>query len=108
MACNCKCVQQVIPTSVTAAAGVVTITLPATFVPVSGCVYDISLEAAIPEGTNGAVITITNGTITGNLLNRLGSNVRMGPLNAQWILRTMFLADPNHYNLLSRRLRNVN
>lgn len=107
MACNCCRVQQVIPTTVAVAAEVTTITLPATFVPMNGCIYDISLEAAIPTGTNGTVITITNGTITGNLLNRLGSNVRMGELNAQWILRVMFLADPNHYNLLSRRWRRV-
>lgn len=106
MACQCN-VPVVVPGSIAVAGGVTTITLPATFEPVNGCVYDIPLAAAIPDGSNGSVITITNGTITGNLLNRLGSNVRMGTLNAQWVLRVMFLSDPAHYNLLSRRWRSV-
>lgn len=100
-------VELVIPTTITQATGTTTITLPATFTPVNGGIYDIPLAAAIPADTNGTIITITNGTISGNLLNRLGSNVRMGELNAQWILRVMFLGDPNHYNLISRRWRPV-
>lgn len=108
MACNCNCrVQTIVPDTITVAAGVVTITLPAAFEPVNGGIYDIPLSAAIPDGTNGAEVTITNGTATGPLLNRLGSNVRMGPLNAQWTLRVMFLDDPEHWNLISRRWRNV-
>lgn len=108
MACNCNNrVQSVVPTTIAVTAGVTTITLPATFEPVNGGIYDIPLAAAIPDGTNGSVITITNGTVTGNLLNRLGSNVRMGPLNAQWVLRVMFLEDPEHWNLISRRWRTV-
>lgn len=105
--CNCNRIQVVIPTAITQATGTTTITLPTTFEPIIGGIYDISLAAAIPDGTNGTVITITNGTVTGNLLNRLGSNVRMNALNAQWVLRVMYLGDPSHWNLISRRWRTV-
>lgn len=105
--CNCNSVQVVVPTTITQATDTTTITLPATFEPVAGGIYDIPLSAAIPDGTNGNIITITNGTVTGNLLNRLGSNVRMGTLNAQWVLRVMYLKDPAHWNLISRRWRVV-
>ena len=107
MACNCSRVQTVVPTTITQATTTTTITLPADFEPVNGGIYDIPLAAAIPDGTNGNIIAITNGTTSGNLLNRLGSNVRMGPLNAQWVLRVMFLEDPAHYNLISRRWRQI-
>ena len=108
MTCNCNNrIQTIVPDTITVAAGVTTITLPATFIPVNGGIYDIPLATAIPDGTNGSVITITNGTISGNLLNRLGSNVRMSTLNAQWVLRVMYLEDPEHWNLISRRWRNV-
>lgn len=105
--CNCNRVQVVVPTTITQATDSTTITLPATFEPVAGGIYDIPLSAAIPDGTNGNIIAITNGTVTGNLLNRLGSNVRMGTLNAQWVLRVMYLEDPEHWNLISRRWRVV-
>lgn len=97
----------IVPESITVADGVVTITLPATFDPISGGLYNIPLRASIPEGTNGAVINITNGTVTGALLNAVGSNVRLGPLNAQWVLRVQFFADPDHFNLLRRTWRAV-
>lgn len=105
--CNCNRIQVVVPTTITQATDTTTITLPATFEPVAGGIYDIPLSSAIPDGTNGNIITITNGTVTGNLLNRLGSNVRMGTLNAQWVLRVMYLEDPEHWNLISRRWRAV-
>lgn len=106
--CNCNRIQVITPVTIAQAADTTTITLPTDFEPINGEIYDIPLSAAIPDGTNGNIITITNGTITGNLLNRLGSNVRMGTLNAQWILRVMYLSDPDHWNLISRRWRNVN
>lgn len=105
--CNCNRVQTVVPTGIAVAAGTTTITLPAAFEPVDGGIYDIPLSAAIPDGTNGTAVSITNGTVTGSLLNRLGSNVRMGALNAQWVLRVMYLSDPDHFNLISRRWRQI-
>lgn len=104
MACDYN-IQTVVPTSITVATNIATITLPTSFEPVNGGIYDISLAAPVPDGTNGAEIIITNGTVSGNLLNRLGSNVRMGPLDAQWILRVMYLEDPAHFNLINRRWR---
>ena len=112
----CQCnnrIEVVVPESIavtvtgTGATAIATITLPSTFIPVEGGIYDISLAAAIPDGTSGAIVNITNGTATGDLLNRLGSNVRMGALNPQWILRVMYLSDPEHFNLISRRWRRV-
>lgn len=105
--CNCNRIQAVVPETIAVATGTTTITLPSTFEPVNGGIYDIPLSAAIPDGTNGTVIEITNGTVTGSLLNRLGSNVRMGTLNAQWVLRVMYLSDPDHFNLISRRWRQI-
>lgn len=106
MACNCM--RQVITaSSVAVTATTTTVTLPATFIPVAGNIYDISLAAAIPDGTAGTVINITNGTISGPLLNRLGNNVRMRSLSPQMILRVMYLGDPDHYNLISIRARCV-
>lgn len=102
--CNCcNRILQATAESVTVASGVVTITMPADFVPVEGCLYDISLATSLPYGTNGAEILIG----TAPLLNRLGSNVRMSELNAQWVLRVMYLGDPDHYNLISRKWRAV-
>ncbi len=108
--CNCNCnprVQAVVPTSVTvdAASGTTTVTLPATFTPVAGGIYDIPLTAVIPTGTSGTVITITNTATPGNLLNRLGNNVRLGALLPSMVLRVMYLSDPSHYNLISVRRR---
>lgn len=106
--CNCNCyrrIQSVVPTTLTMAGTTLTVTLPATFVPMNGGIYDIPLSVAIPDGTNGAVITITNGTVSGDLLNRLGSNVRMGTLSAGITLRVMYLEDPSHWNLISVRRR---
>lgn len=105
--CDCNRIQVVVPTAITQATGTTTITLPETFEPVNGGIYDIPLATAIPDSTNGTVISITNGTVTGNLLNRLGSNVRMSTLNAQWVLRVMYLEDPEHWNLINRRWRFV-
>lgn len=107
---NCQCnsrIEVVIPTSITTATGTTTITLPSTFEPVNGGIYDISLAASIPDVTTGNVLVITNGTVSGNLLNRLGSNVRMGGLNPQWVLRVMYLEDPIHWNLISRHYRKI-
>lgn len=104
--CNCNCyrrIQSVVPTTAAVAAGVTTLTLPASFTPMNGGIYDIPLSVAIPDGTNGTEISITNGTVTGNLLNRLGSNVRMGTLSAGTTLRVMYLEDPSHWNLISVR-----
>ena len=109
--CNCNRIQIVKPTAITQATGTTTITLPTDFTPVNGGIYDIPLTTAIPDGTNGTVITISigadAGAVSGNLLNRLGSNVRMGTLNAQWVLRVMYLEDPVHWNLIGRHWRAV-
>ena len=72
--CDCGRIQQVVPTSITISDTTATITLPTDFKPLNGQIYDIPLSVSIPDGTNGAIITITNGTISGNLLNRLGRN----------------------------------
>lgn len=100
-------IQTIIPESITVSNGITTITLPDTFIPAAGKVYDIPLAISIPDGTNGSVLTVTNGTISGNILNRLGSNVRLGTLNAQWVLRVRYFEDPAHFNLVSRYWRNV-
>lgn len=51
--CNCNCrVQSVVPTSITIAGSTATISLPASFLPTIGGIYDIPLSVVIPDGTN--------------------------------------------------------
>lgn len=105
--CKCKCIQTVSASNIAVDSGITTITLPSTFIPVAGTMYNISLSTVIPSGTDGTIITITNGSIAGNLLNSLGSNVRLGELTSTNVLKVLFLSDPNHYMLIYKSRRHV-
>lgn len=101
MACCCKSsIPQIRATTVAVAAGVTTITLPETPEIVAGDVVDILLATAIPDGTDGTQISITNGTVTGNLLNGNGNYLRPYPLTSRTVLRVQYLADPAHFQIL--------
>ena len=81
-----------------------TITVPASFTPAAGGIYDILLSAQIPAGTDGTIITITNGTEEGSLYQRFtGNYARARCLGCRKVLRVQYLDDPAHYSLLGVR-----
>ena len=98
--CTCKYPKPVRAETVTVAAGTTTITLPATTEINQGDVLNIGLFTAIPDGTNGVPISITNGTVTGDLLIPNGNYFRPRPLMARTVFQVQFLSDPEHFILL--------
>ena len=101
MACECTPnIPQIRASSVAVATGVTTITIPASPVINPGDVVDILLATAIPDGTDGTQISITNGTVTGDLMNGNGNYLRCYPLTSRTVLRVQFLNDPAHFQVL--------
>lgn len=90
-------------TTVTATAGAVTITVPATVVMTSGDVFDIGLYTSIPEGTDGATVSITNGTQTGFVMAPNGDYFRPRPLTSRSIIRVQWFSDPAHFQIIPTR-----
>lgn len=111
MACECRpFVPRIRASSVAVASGTTTITLPASPTIETGEVLDVLLATAIPNGTDGTVVEITNGTVTGDLLNGNGNYLRLYPLTSRTVLRVQYLADPAHFQIIGiygRRLRRV-
>ena len=110
MACICANIPRIRATTVAVAAGVTTITIPATPEINAGDVVDILLATAIPDGTDGTQISITNGTVTGNLLNGNGNYLRPYPLTSRTVLRVQYLGDPSHWQIIDifgRKFRRV-
>lgn len=105
------CIPRFRADSVAIAAGVTTITLPATAEINSGEIIDVLLATAIPDGTDGTQITITNGTVTGDLMNGNGNYLRPYPLTSRTVIRCQYLDDPNHFQIIQifgRKFRRVN
>ena len=104
------CIPRYRATTVAVAGGVTTITLPATAEIESGQIIDVLLATAIPDGTDGTQITITNGTVTGDLMNGNGNYLRPYPLTSRTVIRCQFLSDPNHFQIiqfLGRKFRRI-
>ena len=81
-----------------------TITVPETYTPVAGGIYDVLINAQVPDQTDGTILTITNGTVTGSVYQRMSGNyARSRALGWRKVLRVQFLDDPAHYNLLMVR-----
>lgn len=100
MACNCNNVTRYRATEVAVADGVTTITIPATPVINPGDVIEVLLATPIPAGTDGTQITITNGTLTGDLMNGNGNYYRPTPLTSRTVFLVQFLDDPAHFQIL--------
>lgn len=97
-------------TSVAVSGGITTITVPETPTISVGDVVDILLATAIPDGTDGTQISITNGTVTGNLMNGNGNYLRLYPVTSRTVLRVQYLSDPAHFQIIdvfSRKLRKI-
>ena len=100
MACNCNNITRYRATSVAVAAGVTTITIPAAPEINPGDVFEVLLATPIPDGTDGTQITITNGTVTGDLMNGNGNYLRPTPLTSRTIILVQYLDDPSHFQFL--------
>jgi len=101
-------IAQIRASSVEVADGVATITIPATTTINSGDIVDILLATSIPEGTDGAELVITNGTITASVMNGNGNYLRFYPLTSRTVLQVQYLSDPSHFqiiNVFGRRIR---
>lgn len=81
-----------------------TITVPDTFEPVPGGIYDILISAQVPAATDGTILTITNGTDEASVYQRMNGNyARCRALGWRKVVRVQYLDDPAHYNLLAVR-----
>lgn len=79
-----------------------TITVPSTFTPVAGAVYDFLISAQVPEATDGTIIVITNGTDQWQLFQSMtGNYVRARQLGWRKIIRAVFFDDPAHFNFVA-------
>lgn len=104
------CIPKIRAETIAVATGTTTITLPSTAEINAGDVIDILLATAIPEGTDGTQVSITNGTVTGSLMNGNGNYLRDAPIRSRTVLRVQFLNDPSHFqiiNVFGRRFRRV-
>ena len=86
--------------SIAVATGTTTITLPSTPEINPGDVVNILLATAIPDGTDGTQVVITNGTVTGSLFNGNGNYFRPEPLTSRTVIQVQYLADPAHWQIL--------
>lgn len=81
-----------------------TITVPETVNFAAGVTYDVLLNTQVPSGTDGTIVTITNGTIEGSILQcGTGNYCRARNLGSRKVLRVQFFDDPEHFNLLCVR-----
>ena len=97
----CPNIPQFRATGVVLAAGVATITVPDAPDINPGDVIDVLLATNIPDGTDGAEIVITNGTITASVMNGNGNYLRFYPLTSRTVLRVQYLDDPEHFQIIN-------
>ena len=104
------CIPRYRAESIEVADSVTTITLPATATIENGQIIDVLLATAIPDETDGTQISITNGTVTGNLMNGNGNYLRPYPLTSRTVIRCQMLNDPIHFQIIQifgRKFRRV-
>ncbi len=80
--------------------GETTITIPGSPAINPGDVVEILLASPIPAGTDGTQVMITNGTVTGNLMNGNGNYFRPMPLTSRTVFLVQYLSDPAHFQIL--------
>lgn len=102
MACNCY-PPLIRATSIEVATGVTTVTIPTTPEIVSGGVYNILFATAIPDGTDGTQLSITNGTVTENVMQGNGNYFRPLPLRSRTIMTVQYFDDPAHFQIIKVR-----
>jgi len=100
MACCCNFPRLFRATSIAVAAGATTITIPDTPELNPGDIIDIGLFTAVPDGTDGTTLSVTNGTVTAFVMGPNGNYFRPLPLTSRTILRVQYLGDPAHFQIL--------
>jgi hypothetical protein len=98
--CKCNNVIRYRATEIAVAEGVTTITISATPEINPGDVLEVLLASPVPDGTDGTQVTITNGTVTGPLMNGNGNYFRPLPLTSRTVFLVQFLDDPSHFQIL--------
>lgn len=99
-----KITAESIAVSGTGSAATTTITVPETAEFAPGCVYDILITAQVPAGTDGTIVSISNGTVTGEVMQGFtGNYARARALGWRKVIRVQFFGDPDHFNLLGVR-----
>lgn len=100
--CNCEPnITRFRATEIAVADGVATVTIPATPAINDGDIIEVLLATSIPDGTDGAQLVITNGTITTDVMNGNGNYLRFYPLTSRTILQVQFLNDPTHFQIIN-------
>lgn len=100
--CNCEPnITRFRATSVAVAGGIATITIPSAPDINEGDVIEVLLATPIPDGTDGAQLSITNGTITASVMNGNGNYLRFYPLTSRTVLQVQMLNDPLHFQIIN-------
>lgn len=101
MACNCNCYPRMVRAdSVAVMTGITTITVPATTEITSGTVLNILLATPIPSGTDGTQLSISNGTVTGSVMQGNGNYFRPLPLRSRTVITVQYFDDPSHFQII--------
>lgn len=101
---NCKCNLPLVKTSsIAISEGTTTITVPSTQQFSAGGVYNILLSTTIPSGTDGTILSVTNGTVSGNIMKRNGNYFRPLPLRSRTVLTVQYFDDPSHFQIIKVR-----
>lgn len=81
-----------------------TITVPSTFIPADGAIYDILLRTQVPVETTGTILSISNGSDASSVMQpRTANYARASGLGWRQVLRVQFFNDPAHYIMLNIR-----
>ena len=88
-------------TGITVADGVATISIPTTATINNGDIVEILLATSIPDGTDGAELVISNGTVSASVFNGNGNYLRFYPLTSRTILQVQMLDDPLHFQIIN-------
>ena len=100
--CNCEPnITRFRATSVAVADGIATITIPSAPDINDGDVIEVLLATTIPDRTDGAQLSITNGTITASVMNGNGNYLRFYPLTSRTVLQVQMLDDPLHFQIIN-------
>lgn len=102
MSCKCNLILTK-ATEVTTASGATVITVSSTQDFSAGGIYNILLSTPIPSETDGTTLTITNGSISGNIMRRNGNYFRPLPLKSRTVLTVQYFDDPTHFQIVKIR-----
>lgn len=79
---------------------VTTVTLPSDFTPTAGTIYDFLINAQVPTGTDGTILSLGGADL---LQRATGNYARARNLAWRKVIRAVYFDDPAHYALLAVR-----